>query len=168
MSTNTRRRKNAVGTCENCTKPFSHYSYQPQRYCSQKCRGEGMRRANEGKCAVCSKSLQVTGQRKTRNKNHYCSRVCYELRRKEGLKKVKRHTAYFRALVFNSKCSCGENKEYLLQVHHIDGNTNNNDPTNHEIVCGNCHIKRHLKLNKQGRWVHHPRSLTDRSLLNVL
>ena len=30
-------------------------------------------------------------------------------------------------------------------VHHVDGNRDNNVTNNLEVVCHNCHIKRHLK-----------------------
>lgn len=40
------------------------------------------------------------------------------------------------------KCEkCGFKAEHpcQLDVDHIDGNRNNNDPTNHQILCANCH-----------------------------
>jgi 5-methylcytosine-specific restriction endonuclease McrA len=62
---------------------------------------------------------------------------------------------------------CSEINKYLLCVHHIDGNRNNNALSNLEIVCGNCHIKRHLKLIN-GEWVYDCDYLTDRDLLCML
>ena len=40
------------------------------------------------------------------------------------------------------KCeSCGYSE--VLDLHHIDGNHNNNDPSNHGVLCPNCHAKVH-------------------------
>jgi len=41
-----------------------------------------------------------------------------------------------------------------LQVHHKDKNTNNNDITNLQILCEECHnkihnVKKHKKINKK-------------------
>jgi len=74
-------------------------------------------------------------------------------------------------MLANGKCAgCGIDRFYLLQIHHIDGNNGNNDAENLEIVCANCHIKRHLKKRKKdGRFVYHPKgSLTPRHLLPSL
>ena len=70
----------------------------------------------------------------------------------------------------NPKCEgCGESKGYLLSVHHIDGNNGNNpdDGSNWEIVCANCHQKRHLKV-KNGNWMYDCHSLTPRKELKNL
>jgi 5-methylcytosine-specific restriction endonuclease McrA len=64
-------------------------------------------------------------------------------------------------------CSCGESEKYLLVVHHIDGDSSNNDKSNLEIVCSNCHIKRHLKKTENG-WIYDSKSLTPRDELEGL
>lgn len=89
---------------------------------------------------------------------------------KIGLKRIKRNTAYFNNLLNSSKCvSCGILDKYLLVIHHIDGNKNNNNMSNHEILCANCHILRHLKgRKKDGELVHHTKTLTPRYLLDEL
>jgi hypothetical protein len=62
---------------------------------------------------------------------------------------------------------CGDRRKYLLCVHHKDGDTENNIADNLEIVCWNCHIKRHLKLvNKE--WVYCSSALTPRHFLESL
>ena len=40
------------------------------------------------------------------------------------------------------KCVCCGYDE-VLDLHHIDGNHNNNDPSNHGVLCPNCHAKIH-------------------------
>lgn len=119
-------------------------------------------------CLVCGTEFKTTPHRKDRNEKHYCSRTCYDSRRKENLKRLKRSTRFYQELLETTPCKCGVKEVYLLQIHHIDGNHKNHYPENLEIVCGNCHVKRHLKLDKGGKLVYHPKSLTDRTLLNTL
>lgn len=159
------RKKNKIDNCELCNKEFEHYSWDSQKYCSKECAYNKDKVKVE--CIVCGKKCNKSKSVAERNDNNYCSRECYNLRN-NGHKKLKRGTAYYQELLSTSSCSCGETKKYLLQIHHIDGNHNNNIPENLEIVCPTCHVKRHLKQNKLGEWVHHPNSLTDRNLLKDL
>jgi len=50
-------------------------------------------------------------------------------------------------------------------VHHVDGDQDNNNPSNLEIVCANCHVRRHLSINVNGDWVYNPHALTPREQL---
>lgn len=119
-------------------------------------------------CEVCGIRIEKYSRDIRRNKLFYCSRECYNFRRKQDLTRLKRTTKYYDQLLSNAICECGEKSKYLLQIHHIDGNNKNNLPDNLEIVCANCHVKRHLKKLGSGEYVYHPRSLTDRSLLKDL
>lgn len=54
-------------------------------------------------------------------------------------------------LLDQSDCSrCGFLPEYeaQLHLHHIDGDKQNNDPSNWEIVCSNCHVALHVEMLK--------------------
>lgn len=43
-----------------------------------------------------------------------------------------------------TKCErCGYSKVEILQVHHRDRNRNNNDLSNLELICPNCHYEEH-------------------------
>lgn len=43
------------------------------------------------------------------------------------------------------KCErCGYDKYEILQVHHIDRNTKNNDLKNLQLICPNCHYEEHF------------------------
>jgi hypothetical protein len=64
-------------------------------------------------------------------------------------------------------CKCGEKRPYVLLVHHIDGNDQNNVKENLEIVCANCHMIRHLKL-VDGVWCYCTLSLTPRDKIEEL
>jgi 5-methylcytosine-specific restriction endonuclease McrA len=44
-----------------------------------------------------------------------------------------------------NKCGYNEHKQ-LLEVHHIDNDSSNNDPSNLEILCVMCHRKYHYGL----------------------
>ncbi|MCK9434781.1 MAG: HNH endonuclease [Candidatus Cloacimonetes bacterium] len=57
------------------------------------------------------------------------------------------------------ECGCGIKREYLLEVHHKDGNRKNNEIANLEIVCPTCHNLRHLKFIN-GKWKQNKYSLT--------
>jgi len=156
------RKKNKIDNCELCNKEFEHYSWDSQKYCSKQCAYTKNKIKED--CVICGKSTLKSQSIANRNDKNYCSRDCYNFR--NGIqKKLKRGTAYYKDLLNKSSCECGETKTYLLQIHHIDGNHNNNDKDNLEIVCPTCHVKRHLKKNKLNEWVYHPKSLTDRNLL---
>lgn len=163
MDSNKRRKKTKEGKCSHCNANFMQYRHEEKKFCSRECFHNSMREKRpKHNCAACGEEIQVTKYRQTRNDEYYCSRKCYNTRKKEGLKKLKRHTEYFNTLLENSICECGVSEKYLLQIHHKDGNNKNNDDSNLEVVCANCHIKRHLKLNKKGELVYHPQSLTEK------
>lgn len=68
-----------------------------------------------------------------------------------------------------TKCeSCPETKKYLFQIHHKDGNRENNIEENLEVVCCNCHAKRHLKLNEDNQWCYDTDFLTPRDMINKI
>jgi len=39
--------------------------------------------------------------------------------------------------------ACGYESSHFLQIHHIDGNPFNNNPTNLMVLCKTCHGRRH-------------------------
>ena len=156
------RKKNKTDLCLTCNNEFLHYTWDTQKYCSTKCSNN--KDKIEVLCTVCNTSILKSKSLVERNNKNYCSRECYNFR--NGIhKKLKRNTAFYKDLLNRTPCKCGEKTLYLLQIHHIDGVNKNNENSNLEVVCANCHIKRHLKQNKEGSWVYHPKSLTDRLLL---
>ena len=62
---------------------------------------------------------------------------------------------------------CNVSQRYLLLVHHKDGNRKNNRRSNLEIVCANCHKKRHLHF-KDGAWGYWSKALTPRRMLRKI
>jgi len=159
-------RKKITKSCKFCKKNYNTYTFSKQEFCSKKCNSYSKRIKKN--CQVCSKQLFVVKSRVSRNncENIYCSRKCYNMRFGQ-VKKLKRQTKYFDTLLNESSCKCGVTEKYLLTIHHIDGNIHNNSRSNHEVVCANCHIKRHLKRRKKdGEWVYHTKSLTPREILD--
>lgn len=160
------REKNANGICELCGKDFKHYSWDKQKFCSKECAWN--HKKVKVNCDVCGSELLKSKSNVKRNDKHYCNRECYNNRHKGELKKIKRGSEYFSNLINNSSCKCGESKNYLLHIHHIDSDPSNNSPDNLEIVCANCHIKRHLKQDSDGKYIYDPKYLTDRNLIPLL
>lgn len=165
---NTRRRKTRQVVCLQCSKHTMAYSYDKSRFCSKECYYIFQReRRPLTCCTVCHKEFRIGYYREGRNKQSYCSRECYNHRRAEDLKRLKRHTSYFTGLV-GKGCDCGVTEYYLLQIHHKDGDTSNNSEDNLEVVCANCHIKRHLKQNRNGKLVYHTKTLTSPEVLKII
>lgn len=178
------KRKAHIHKCEYCEKEFLRRENvtRPKKYCSIDCKNKAKVKKIEVKCANCGKNIYKNPSKLKNSKHGYyfCNRKC-----KEEAQSLKGNCLHIRPshygtsegrevyknLIRNSPhpiCEgCGENCLYLLQVHHKDGNRNNNTDKNFEILCSNCHIKRHLKLI-DGKWVFNTKSLTPRNLLDIL
>ncbi len=119
-------------------------------YCSQVCYGISCRK--ETPCVVCGKPILAGLHKKT------CSRACANKNR-TGMKyklhgSRKDKVKYYRSLKMRllksrgKHCErCGYNKYEILQVHHKDGNNKNNNISNLELVCPNCHFEEHYLEN---------------------
>lgn len=134
------------------------------------------------KCCNCNKIIYKSRSKLLNSKHnkYFCNRRCKE--RAQSLKGkclIIRPSHYgnsngqqlYKNLIKNKKnpkcIDCKEKRKYLLVVHHIDKNNKNNKGVNLEIVCGNCHMKRHLKLINNF-WRYGTRFLTPRNLLKDL
>lgn len=115
-------------------------------FCSIVCYG----RANriEKPCVICGTLIRSGLNKKT------CSRACANKHR-AGIKyllnrpkdKVKHYQSLkIRLLTLRGRsCQrCGYNKYEILQVHHKDRNHSNNELSNLELICPNCHYEEHL------------------------
>jgi len=94
-------------------------------------------------CPVCNESFE-TVDGSTHEKitcSHSCSNTYF--RTKEDTKYNYREKALNH---YGKKCSiCDEDREHVLQVHHIDLNRDNNDIDNLKVLCANCHLDVHFK-----------------------
>lgn len=86
----------------------------------------------QGICVVCRKRPQMSkGDGRFRAECQPCHREIYQI------KSVREHRKYV-----EDKCDrCGFEPENICQldVHHVDGNHQNNDPENLRTLCANCH-----------------------------
>ena len=115
-------------------------------YCGQACFGISCRR--EQPCIVCNKLILSSGHRIT------CSRGCsniyrigikYKIGRPKKDKAEEVRSIKIKLLAARGeKCErCGYCKIEVLQVHHRDRNSRNNDLNNLELICPNCHFEDH-------------------------
>lgn len=107
--------------CIYCNKTFIKYPNSKHLYCSMKCAGAHRRQ----KYIEAWKLGNITGT---------ASYTCSEFVRNYLLQK---HN--YRC----EKCGWGEinqfTKKVPLQIHHIDGNSENNTEDNLQVLCPNCH-----------------------------
>lgn len=116
-------------------------------FCSKECYGLACRK--EVPCLICGGMILAGKNKKT------CSRSCAN-RHRAGIKykqfgpkkdKVKSYRALKIRLLKDrgKKCErCGYSKIEILQVHHRDRNHENNEITNLELICPNCHYEEHF------------------------
>ena len=178
------KRKAEKHICEQCGEEFQRRKNapSPKKYCSNKCHKASRKNRIIVKCANCEKDIERTPSKLKLSKHgfYFCDRKC-----KEEAQSLKgncpeiRPDHYgtsegreaYRNLIKNSDhpiCEgCGEETIYLLQVHHKDKDRTNNEEENFEVVCANCHIKRHLHL-KDGKWCFSYYHLTPRNMLSKL
>lgn len=139
------------------SKVFDFYRKQGQLefFCSKECRykGIGARKGSViSKCANCQKDIPCTRSRSRQSKfgNNFCSRSCaasLNNTRKVGVN----NPNYINGVSTYRKqqgiiCEeCGEDRYYLLMVHHIDGDRSNPSINNLSTLCYNCHVLQHLR-----------------------
>ena len=186
-----RKRKGEKHICEleSCRKEFMRRtnSTTKQKYCTKLCSTKSTQNQVSFICTYCGKKYNRSSSCKKRSKHkvYFCSRKCKDLAQcltnkcllaakirpnHYGITNAKySYTKMCKKLQTVQCVDCNETKEYLLVIHHIDGDRNNNplDGSNWEIVCRNCHNKRHLKF-KNNRWMYHSASLTPRDQLKYL
>lgn len=115
-------------------------------FCSTKCCGLSQRK--EVACAVCGKLILSGLNKKT------CSRSCanvhragirYKLGRPQKDKVKSARLLKVRLLgERGGNCQrCGYDKIEILQVYYKDRNSSNNNLSNFELVCPNCHFEEH-------------------------
>lgn len=145
-------KRNPNTNCKICSKRIYKRPSQIQLnggniFCSNACYGKFCR--DEKPCVVCGKMILSGLHKKT------CSRTCSNKNRsgiKYGIKrpndKVRTQEIIKKRLIKmrGMKCEiCSYNKYEILHIHHIDRNRSNNNFSNLELVCPNCHYEKHLK-----------------------
>ena len=154
MSEQYKRNPNTV--CKICKKaiykrPSVISSNKGNVFCSQFCYSVSCRK--EVPCLVCGKPILAGLNKKT------CSRACANIHRvgikyKIGRPKDKAIRLYALKTrlseIRGRNCErCGYAKFEILQIHHKDRNRNNNDLSNLELICPNCHYEDHCLFGKK-------------------
>lgn len=154
-----------IKNCLHCEKEFNAPVREVNRgngkFCSRACSGayNGLHRPkpeNNLECSWCHIPIYRTEFQKTLSKSQlfFCSRACKDRAQAlDGLKAL--HPPHFgsgissyREIAFRIKdkvCErCGyDQHEAAIIVHHKDRNRNNNDISNLEVLCCNCHAIEH-------------------------
>lgn len=172
-----RKRIGVVSVCQQCKKEFAHRKDRQSKYCSSQCSSESKKQRIVLNCEECGKQFERTKSdlNVSRHKKYFCSRTCKEKAQRAGgscpeIRPSHYGTGWTEYRLHSSEkikkgcLVCEEMREFLLTVHHIDGNRKNGNDDNLEVVCGKCHLVRHLRWNGN-RWVHDPRCLTPRDIV---
>jgi hypothetical protein len=144
-----RRKPNAV--CLICSKSIYRRPAQlrlkkERVFCSLQC--YGIAGLKERPCSMCGAMIRAGLNKKT------CSRACANIHRtgiryylgRQKLDKVLNHRSIkLRLLELRGGiCErCGYSKREILHVHHKDRNRTNNNFSNLELICPNCHYEEH-------------------------
>lgn len=175
---NGRTRKGIIVQCQVCGKDVPSRKDDIRKFCSPACYYLNKRKKIKIECAYCKKECEKTQSKLNKSKSglYFCSRKCKDqAQRIGGIEQIMpphygQSNGYHlceRLLNEEGVCcvGCGDNRRFLLCVHHIDGDRENNTAENLEVLCGNCHIIRHL-VNKNGMWVYNTKALTPRHLIS--
>lgn len=165
-----------IVTCEHCSLEFE--SRRNVRFCSRSCvnANSSLKSRVDVACHTCGKIVSrcESALKKSRSGLFFCSREC-----KGQAQKIKTEFIYneskpvnkfsgYRTSVSLIECAvCLNNHYHQLIVHHVDGNRKNNDYSNLEVVCANCHINRHLS-GSFGSFKYSSAALTDRKIVSLL
>jgi hypothetical protein len=172
--------------CDHCGKDFSKSRKNVNEwakhgwrlFCSMECQVASRTTSVSCSCCNCSKDIvkRLSQIKRSKSGNVFCNRTCATSYHNRTLRSGEDHPNWVdgassyraRALRECGACvGCGERRVYMLMVHHIDGDRNNNSPENTETVCANCHLLRHLSWDGE-TFVVNFRVLTNRELLESL
>lgn len=123
--------------CKNCSKVKEHHA---KGYCYSCYRKVGWER-KKIKCKSCGreryhKAYGLCGGCHIRL-HHYDKTLAFNAKRYHGIEDFK----FYKEIT--AKCAnCGFTK--IVQIHHLDGNTKNNDKKNVVGLCPNCHKMIHM------------------------
>jgi len=174
------QKRNGIETeCHYCGTKIISRKDQVRKYCQKECSDLARRNRCTLICDGCGKEFERKPSKMNGSRSglFFCNRACKDRSQKiGGIKEIQPgHYGdgeggidWQRTRLKEEEgkcCDCGEDREYMLTMHHIDGDRKNNNSNNLELVCANCHIKRHLK-SVGDKWVCSFRHLTPRDLLD--
>ena len=146
--------------CQICEKTLlikpSHARLGWGKYCSQACRHIGQRRGQFVQCHWCSAKVWRTPKdiRKSASGYFFCDRTCSMAWKNSVLRWGSNHPLWkggestyrqkMKALSGTPVCAqCSIADSRVLAVHHKGRNRKNNELTNLEWLCHNCHYLEH-------------------------
>ncbi len=134
--------------CLICKKSFTHKSARcnKAKYCSNPCRYQAHK--NKGRTEYSCKHCHKKFNAPLSTKRIYCSRKCVQkeshLTFKPSFTTVRKALLTRKMITICNRCGY-KDEPLILGVHHKDRNRNNNDISNLEVLCPNCHSLEHLK-----------------------
>jgi hypothetical protein len=150
-------------TCEVCEDTFyvPKYRLAKRKTCSTQCRTLFLSKKARVSCAWCSESFEVQAKRVKKSKSGlvFCTRTCKDqAQRADGLEEIrplKTDIADYRDKALRAKDRACERCDYkeevkMLDVHHIDGDRENNELENLEILCVWCHALDTRRVDRHG------------------
>lgn len=118
-------------------------------YCSRKCAQTASRKRVIVICNTCGKEVEKNPSDIVDGRGTFCSKSCaatknsrYTVRNWTGGKSSYSIRAKREYGEVCNKCGYTEHPE-ILEVHHIDGDRDNNILENLEVLCPNCHKIKH-------------------------
>lgn len=131
--------------CNNCQKVLE-YSKRSQKYCSRSCASSKNNSLRSSRktilfCVRCNSEI------KSRSAKKYCSDRCNKLNMaEEAIKNGQATHSILRTYLIKTTSGCFNcgitdwmGVPITLQLHHIDGDSNNNALDNVQLLCPNCH-----------------------------
>ena len=160
--------------CLNCQKIFEASLRETKRgngkYCTQSCASIHTKSLKPKPkpnciCAFCKAEFYRANSKQLASKSGlcFCSRACKDAaqRLENNFKEIhpphySNGESIYREMAlrnYPNQCNrCGYNKvPEILEVHHRDCNRDNNQLTNLELLCPNCHSENHF-AEKTGGW----------------
>jgi hypothetical protein len=125
--------------------------------CSAKFRAKNNRAKPNIKCSYCGKEFYRNASKRKNSKSgiYFCCRLHKDLSQRFGgvISNVGNGEYSYRAIalrIYGPKCNrCGfDNHVAAIVVHHKDRNRSNNNPSNLEVLCSNCHSIEHWSKNE--------------------
>jgi hypothetical protein len=155
-----------------CGLPFLVRIGSKAKFCSKNCAAKSRISQTQKQCANCGETIfrAISKLNNSKSGFYFCNRQCKEKAQSIDGNCLEIRPSHYGATLQNYRkimkdalskgCSaCGIKQSFKLTIHHIDGDRQNNLPSNLEVVCWNCHSVRHLRLTN-GEWVYDPKSLT--------
>jgi hypothetical protein len=145
-------------TCKICGSKFKakkcHVLRGDGKYCSMKCLAISQRTGKEVECQFCGKLVYKPPKQLNKTDQHFCNKNCAgSFRKRERSHNWKGGKGIYRDIAIEAHgqkcehCQYNERKE-LLDVHHIDSDRNNNEPSNLMVLCVMCHAAVTRRLAK--------------------